>query len=429
MARARPRVMAPPTGLRSTILAPTGCAPKTTHPPPGHIFSSPPFESVSDHSSWLDPDEEEADPGFNCGDSQADTVSVSSTIYRGLVENGRRYQVIRENEYWLVSEGNMHDAGPVGSRLTVRRSPADDLQFESLEAGHAVAVVLESDMPNPYSDRPSEIAPSTFSISEPATGYGPSTSPTCFPAVRLAPILPAESRARSRPAAIVRGVDIFPPPVSWVPPNCILEVDDVVREWTWDDPFDFIHLRIMIGAFTPDEWDQVYRHCYQNLKPGGWIEQLELDAHLKSDDGSIVPDSMAATWGETTFGCAERSGRRIDTMFTMRASIEAAGFVNAQERDYKWPIGGWPKNRELKEAGLYNYQMWSSGIEGWGLWLLTKFGAPEPWPAERVHAYVGKIRSELQNPRVHGYQMARRVWAQKPMNEDPPQPKRERSDS
>ncbi|KAJ6121329.1 S-adenosyl-L-methionine-dependent methyltransferase [Penicillium capsulatum] len=345
---------------------------------------------MAHQSIVVDPDEEEADPGFNCGDSQADTVSVSSTIYRGLVENGRRYQVIRENEYW---------------------SPADDLQFESLEAGHAVAVVLESDMPNPLFRSP--VGDSPQHILDIGTGNG----------------LWAIDVADMFPSAIVRGVDIFPPPVSWVPPNCILEVDDVVREWTWDDPFDFIHLRIMIGAFTPDEWDQVYRHCYQNLKPGGWIEQLELDAHLKSDDGSIVPDSMAATWGETTFGCAERSGRRIDTMFTMRASIEAAGFVNAQERDYKWPIGGWPKNRELKEAGLYNYQMWSSGIEGWGLWLLTKFGAPEPWPAERVHAYVGKIRSELQNPRVHGYQMARRVWAQKPMNEDPPQPKRERSDS
>ncbi|KAJ6029765.1 hypothetical protein N7460_004345 [Penicillium canescens] len=34
------------------------------------------------------------------------------------------------------------------------------------------------------------------------------------------------------PSATVRGVDIFPPPVSWMPPNCVFEVDDVLREWT-----------------------------------------------------------------------------------------------------------------------------------------------------------------------------------------------------
>lgn len=63
--------------------------------------------------------------------------------------------------------------------------------------------------------------------------------------------------------ATVRGVDIFPPPVSWMPPNCILEVDDVLREWTWREPFDFIHLRILLGAFTAKEWDSVYQKCYE----------------------------------------------------------------------------------------------------------------------------------------------------------------------
>lgn len=69
------------------------------------------------------------------------------------------------------------------------------------------------------------------------------------------------------PTATVRGVDLFPPPVSWVPPNCILEVDDLVCDWTWKDPFDLIHLRILIGAFTPEEWDQVYQSCYECVSP------------------------------------------------------------------------------------------------------------------------------------------------------------------
>lgn len=48
-----------------------------------------------------------------------------------------------------------------------------------------------------------------------------------------------------------------------MPPNCLLEIDDVSQEWTWRDPFDLIHMRIMLGAFTPEEWGTVYKQCYE----------------------------------------------------------------------------------------------------------------------------------------------------------------------
>lgn len=64
-------------------------------------------------------------------------------------------------------------------------------------------------------------------------------------------------------AATVRGVDLFPPPVSWAPPNCILEVDDVSQEWTWRQPFDLIHMRILDAAFTHEEQETLYQRCYK----------------------------------------------------------------------------------------------------------------------------------------------------------------------
>lgn len=64
-------------------------------------------------------------------------------------------------------------------------------------------------------------------------------------------------------SATVRGVDLFPPPIDWLPPNCIMEVDDVLKEWTWRKSFDLIHLRQMVGAFTPKEWNSVFEQCYK----------------------------------------------------------------------------------------------------------------------------------------------------------------------
>ena len=63
--------------------------------------------------------------------------------------------------------------------------------------------------------------------------------------------------------ATVRGVDLFPQPVNWLPPNCIMEVDDILQKWTWRHPFDLIHMRQLIGAFTPVEWDSLFTQCYK----------------------------------------------------------------------------------------------------------------------------------------------------------------------
>lgn len=82
-----------------------------------------------------------------------------------------------------------------------------------------------------------------------------------------------------------------------MPPNCILEVDDVTKEWTYREKFDLIHLRMMIGAFTKSQAKEFYRQAYKHLKPGGWIEQVEICISFTSADNTILPDSALAKWG------------------------------------------------------------------------------------------------------------------------------------
>lgn len=48
-----------------------------------------------------------------------------------------------------------------------------------------------------------------------------------------------------------------------MPPNCYLEVEDVLQDWTWRHKFDLIHLRLMLGAFTEEQWGEVYRKCFE----------------------------------------------------------------------------------------------------------------------------------------------------------------------
>ncbi|CAG7956921.1 unnamed protein product [Penicillium salamii] len=220
------------------------------------------------------------------------------------------------------------------------------------------------------------------------------------------------------PSATVRGIDIFPPPVTWVPPNCVFEVDDILQDWTWKEPFDFIHLRLLLGAFTPEGWDELYKKCYDALTPGAWIEQVELDVRLYSDDNTLKEDSYMGGWGNNFIGCSERSGRSLLTQESMRGTMEKAGFVDVHEVLYKIPVGPWPRDKLLKETGRLQYLHWTIALEGWAMWLLTKFGAPSPWSSDEVQVYLTKVRSELRNPHVHAYEYARRVWARKPTEEE-----------
>lgn len=307
------------------------------------------------------------------GDWGSETNSLSSSLLEGHIANGRKYATLRD-DVW---------------------TPSDEQQFEAMDAGHLLYMLLESDKDNPFFRSPIADPQHILDI-----GSGSGSWPI--------------DTADKFPSALINGVDLFPPPTVWMPPNCTLEVEDVNGSWTWKKHFDLIHLRQMIGNFDEQQWSELYRKCFDTIKPGGWIEQLEFDISVQSDDGSLPDDSALAGWGALGFSCAERAGRSLRTQETMREKIEAAGFINVHERLYKCPIGTWPKNKVLKEAGRLNTLHWSSGIEGWGMFLLTNFGPPQPWTADEVRILAAKMKHEMQDPKLHIWHYARRVWAQKP---------------
>lgn len=79
----------------------------------------------------------------------------------------------------------------------------------------------------------------------------------------------------------VRGVDLYPPPKLWTAPNCIFEVDYVLdRDWSFPHKFDLVHLRHLAGGLGHHDWEVLYHHIYDNLQPGGWIEQVDVGSEL-----------------------------------------------------------------------------------------------------------------------------------------------------
>ena len=83
---------------------------------------------------------------------------MTSSIYKGYFENGRRYQSVREGEY---------------------RGPSDEKQFESMETVHLVHSILDSKQSNSLFH--ASITNTAQNILDVGTGTGiVSINPLCF---------------------------------------------------------------------------------------------------------------------------------------------------------------------------------------------------------------------------------------------------------
>lgn len=134
-------------------------------------------------------------------------------------------------------------------------------------------------------------------------------------------------------------------------------------------------------------------------------------------DDSLPKDSVL-NYRDMWLEIGERSDRPIDTEERMEGRIRAAGFINVQRQNYKAPIGTWPKLPVYKDAGRVSKEQFLSGIEGWCMYLLTKWGLPKPWTVEEVQVWLSKVRNEV-NKGYPIYNKYTRVWAQKPFDEQP----------
>lgn len=211
------------------------------------------------------------------------------------------------------------------------------------------------------------------------------------------------------PDCQVTGTDVSPIQPTWVPPNLSFAIEDFNQSWTFaPESLDFVHTRYLIGS-VPD-WNHLFKEAYKTLKPGGWLESLEGSSKLESDDDTLGP--AQDQWGYFFV----EGGKKIGNSFTVldddlqRKAMEAAGFVDIRERNYKCPLGRWPKDPMYKEIGHVGQIAIGNDAEGFVLFMATLLG----WSKEEVTVYVAKFRNELYSGKHHAYFRLRSMCGRKP---------------
>ncbi|KAL2145880.1 hypothetical protein VTI28DRAFT_5962 [Corynascus sepedonium] len=219
--------------------------------------------------------------------------------------------------------------------------------------------------------------------------------------------------ADENPNVQVIGTDISPIQPGWVPPNVFFEMEDATQAWTFpDNSFDYVHIRYLFGSIV--DWERLMREAYRVLKPGGYVETFEADARIFSDDGSVAENSPLDQWGKVFREGGKKFGRTFMAVSdnVQRPALEAAGFVNLVQSDYKAPLTAWPADKKQQQIGAYSHLSLEQDVEGLVLYTFQQIMG---WSTAELHAYLAHLRRQLRDKSVHPLAPLRLIYAQKPL--------------
>jgi len=213
------------------------------------------------------------------------------------------------------------------------------------------------------------------------------------------------------PSAEIIGTDLSPIQPSWVPPNVRFQIDDATQEWAFpEESFDFIHARGLAGSIK--DWPELLRQAYKHLRPGGRIELSEGRTHMCCDDGTYPEDSQTYHWVAEFHRISRGAGLDFDVFPQYAGLLQGAGFVNVRTQEEPTPIGPWPKDKRLKQIGVFfEHQFLEAAVDGYSLALFTRLGG---WSKAETQVLLAQVRQEVKSHKMHLYTHSSYAMAQKP---------------
>ncbi|KAI5842829.1 S-adenosyl-L-methionine-dependent methyltransferase [Tricharina praecox] len=216
--------------------------------------------------------------------------------------------------------------------------------------------------------------------------------------------------AEKFPSAEVVGVDLSPIQPKWVPTNCRFEIDDVEREWTFNENlFDLIHCRNISQSIS--DWPKLLKNIYRCTAPGGFVEVCEAGLYPHSDDGTLELDNPLLPFFDLLKTAMIKLGRPPVDGPIMAQQLRRAGFKDVHVTKVKQPWAPWPKDKRLKQLGAIALLQGETGYRAYGLAAFTRVLEMETAAAEKI---CDDASAAHHNPRYHVYNYVYSVYGRKP---------------
>ncbi|KAI9737927.1 MAG: hypothetical protein M1834_009297 [Cirrosporium novae-zelandiae] len=328
-----------------------------------------------DPEAYIDPDDanDDADSAFG-GSVGSDeyTASLTSSVLDYKYENGRRYHAYHAGEYII---------------------PNDELEQERMDLHHHIhRLVLSGALFRaPIKSDPNRVL-------DIGTGTG----------------IWAIDFADEFPSAVVIGTDLSPIQPSWVPPNCIFEIDDCESDWPdeWArQPFDFIHARSLAGSIR--DHSRLLSQAFDNLAPGGWMEMQDFEVWIHTDDDTIQKAKWIRQWQEQLEEASIKFGKRMNVASEYKGWMIKAGFEDVTDDIYKCPLSPWPRDPKMKELGRTEQVAMLDSVESYTLALFTRVLG---WSNAETQVLIAGVRKEILDLSIHIYGKIHFAYGRKPLS-------------
>lgn len=126
-----------------------------------------------------------------------------------------------------------------------------------------------------------------------------------------------------------------------------------------------------------------------------------MDIELITDDDSFPPDSAMQSWARLAVEGAANMGLNMRVPSTqIKTWMEGAGFEDVTIVDLKLPLGPWPKEKRLKEAGSAEWLSMRDNLQGVTLRVWEK-GLGRS--IEELEVFLVKVRQEFDDKSIHPY--------------------------
>lgn len=179
------------------------------------------------------------------------------------------------------------------------------------------------------------------------------------------------------------------------PPNVFFELDDAQEEWTYVEPFDFIHMRALAGSFT--DWNATYTEVCKHLKPGGTLEVVDRGTIQLTEE---PPNSYTSIFNAAFQSAAERAGTPVGLDHLKGAILDKAGLKVIKSKTFDVPLGTWSPDPHKKTVGKMALISALEGLEAMSLRLLTK---RLDWTEGDVRDLCGRVKQEVMKPAARAY--------------------------
>ncbi|KAH8691943.1 S-adenosyl-L-methionine-dependent methyltransferase [Talaromyces proteolyticus] len=218
--------------------------------------------------------------------------------------------------------------------------------------------------------------------------------------------------ARKYPHAFVVGVDLADIQPLNHPKNCDFYAPrDFEHPWTLgENNWDVIHMQMLCGSVI--SWPSLYRRVFAHLRPGGWLEHVEIDFRPRSDECSLEHTYMHQWYQHLQLAC-EQSWRPIAySASETKKILEKQGFVNIDHQIVGLPMNTWPDDKHEKEVGRWYNLAISESAETLSL---APFCRLLGFSRERVQHLAAEVRAEINTRKLRAFNILHIYQAQKPL--------------